>query len=283
VHDNSLFRSPCGRVKNPDPVFTPKLGKSTLPFNEKLMKASVGFTSKFVFSMFVAFARQRGVRHRMPRRDVRKAIEALLQGLCYHYDPLAGRVNVTLTTLAIECGLATESVNLNLAITRATRTLKLLEVLGLITYKTEFCKDLGCNFPTDITFTNDFFNAIEISERALEGVVRERAGWKNRERSKRGLPALSIDEHISEAWGAFRKRFYDYRLKRKRQGEKRAKANRDKERTRQEIENLVRRELSKEIASGAFPAEKNAVFDEVARRVKERLIMSRGNFTRLAA
>ncbi len=39
----------------------------------------------------------------------RRAIDALLQGLCFHYDPLANRVQCSITTLAIECGLATST------------------------------------------------------------------------------------------------------------------------------------------------------------------------------
>ncbi|RAH26356.1 incFII family plasmid replication initiator RepA [Pantoea agglomerans] len=273
--------SPTGLSKNPDPVFTSHPGKSTLPFCEKLMKAASGFTDTFTFKMFVAFARKSGKRRRAPRKSVLKAIEALMQGLGFHFDPLAGKVNVTLTTLAIECGLATESENRNLAITRATRTLRLCKTLGMITYDTEFCADLGCHFPTDITFCTSFLRAIGISERALEGAARSCAGWQNQKRIKMGLPALDFEALVTEAWGSFRKRFYDYRLKRKQQGEKRARAERDSERTRKEIEKLVGNQLTKEISKGLFPADLDAARREVARRVKERMIMSRGNFSRL--
>lgn len=247
------------------------------------MKAAAGFTDSFTFKMFVAFARKSGKRRRAPRKSVLKAIEALMQGLGFHFDPLAGKANVTLTTLAIECGLATESENRNLAITRATRTLRLCKILGMITYNTEFCSDLGCNFPTDITFCEDFLRAIGISERAMEGAARSCAGWENQKRAKKGLPALSLKELADQAWGSFRKRFYDYRLKRKQQGEKRARAERDSVRSRQDIERLVSTQLSKEISKGLFPADLDAAKREVARRVKERMIMSRGNFTRLRA
>ena len=63
----------------------------------------------------------RGLRRRMPPVLHRRAIDALLQGLCFHYDPLANRVQCSITTLAIECGLATESDAGKLSITRATR------------------------------------------------------------------------------------------------------------------------------------------------------------------
>ncbi|EPU3525977.1 plasmid replication initiator RepA, partial [Escherichia coli] len=97
------------QVKNPNPVFTPREGAGTLKFCEKLMEKAVGFTSRFDFAIHVAHARSKGLRRRMPPVLRRRAIDALLQGLCFHYDPLANRVQCSITTLAIECGLATES------------------------------------------------------------------------------------------------------------------------------------------------------------------------------
>lgn len=141
------------QVKNPNPVFTPRKGAGTLKFCEKLMEKAVGFTSRFDFAIHVAHARSRGLRRRMPPVLRRRAIDALLQGLCFHYDPLANRVQCSITTLAIECGLATESGAGKLSITRATRALTFLSELGLITYQTEYDPLIGCYIPTDITFT----------------------------------------------------------------------------------------------------------------------------------
>jgi incFII family plasmid replication initiator RepA len=272
------FRSSC--AKNPNPLFSVKEGKDTLEFNRKLMRLAENFTSKFVFTMLVAFARQRGVRRRMPPADRLKAINALLQGICFHYDPLANRVNVSLTTLAIECGLATEKKKLSIC--RATRALQFLRLLGLITYKTEFCSTLGCNFPTDISFTNEMFRVLGVSDRAVEGAQRSRLSWKNRQRAKQGLAALSFEEARKDAWGAMRGLFYQTRLKRKEQGEIRAQAKRDSEKDRKQIEALVRRQLTTEIAKGAFPADMKAVTEEVALRVKMRMVRSRGQYSRLA-
>jgi incFII family plasmid replication initiator RepA len=88
------------QVKNPNPVFTPREGAGTLKFCEKLMEKAVGFTSRFDFAIHVAHARSRGLRRRMPPVLRRRAIDALLQGLCFHYDPLANRVQCSITTLA---------------------------------------------------------------------------------------------------------------------------------------------------------------------------------------
>ncbi len=102
-----LLQKYYSQVKNPNPVFTPREGAGTLKFCEKLMEKAVGFTSRFDFAIHVAHARSKGLRRRMPPVLRRRAIDALLQGLCFHYDPLANRVQCSITTLAIECGLAT--------------------------------------------------------------------------------------------------------------------------------------------------------------------------------
>ena len=151
VTDAQTLFSHYRQVKNPNPAFTPREGKKTLPFCRKLMAKAEDFTSRFDFSIHVAFLRSLGKRHRMPPLLRRRAIDALLQGLCFHYDPLANRVQCSITTLAIECGLATESGAGKFSITRATRALTFLSELGLITYQTEYDPLIGCNIPTDIS------------------------------------------------------------------------------------------------------------------------------------
>lgn len=271
------------QVKNPDPEFTPREGKKTLPFCRKLMAKAEGFTSHFNFSIHVAFARSVGTRQRMPPLLRRRAIDALLQGLCFHYDPLANRVQRSITNLAIECGLATESKSGNLSITRATRALKFMAELGLITYQTEYDPTIGCNIPTDITFTPVLFSTLEVSEVAVAAARRSRVEWENMLRQKQKLNPLEMDELIAKAWRFVRERFRSYQSERKRYGLKRARARRDTERTRKDIETLVKQQLTREYASGRFIGSLDALKRELARRVKERMLMSRGNnYTRLA-
>ncbi|HBB1191298.1 TPA: incFII family plasmid replication initiator RepA, partial [Escherichia coli] len=264
-------------------VFTPRKGAGTLKFCEKLMEKAVGFTSRFDFAIHVAHARSKGLRRRMPPVLRRRAIDALLQGLCFHYDPLARRVQCSITTLAIECGLATESESGKLSITRATRALKFLAELGLITYQTEYDPTIGCNIPTDITFTPALFAALDISEEAVASARRSRVEWENKLRKKQGLDALGMDELIARAWRFVRERFRSYQAERRAHGMKRARARRDADRTRQDIVTLVKRQLTREIAEGRFRGSLEAVKREIDRRVKERMIMSRNNnYTRLA-
>ncbi|EJJ9669924.1 incFII family plasmid replication initiator RepA [Escherichia coli] len=279
------------QVKNPNPVFTPREGAGTLKFCEKLMEKAVGFTSRFDFAIHVAHARSKGLRRRMPpvlRRRMppvlrRRAIDALLQGLCFHYDPLANRVQCSITTLAIECGLATESAAGKLSITRATRALTFLSELGLITYQTEYDPLIGCYIPTDITFTPALFAALDVSEEAVASARRSRVEWENRQRKKQGLDTLGMDELIAKAWRFVRERFRSYQTELKSRGIKRARARRDANRERQDIVTLVKRQLTREIAEGRFTANREAVKREVERRVKERMILSRNrNYSRLA-
>ncbi len=263
------------QVKNPNPVFTPREGAGTLKFCEKLMEKAVGFSSRFDFAIHVAHARSRGLR--------RRAIDALLQGLCFHYDPLANRVQCSITTLAIECGLATESAAGKLSITRASRALMFLAELELITYQTEYDPLIGCYIPTDITFTPALFAALDVSEDAVAAARRSRVEWENRQRKRQGLDTLGMDELIAKAWRFVRERFRSYQTELKSRGIKRARARRDASRERQDIVTLVKRQLTREISEGRFTANREAVKREVERRVKERMILSRNrNYSRLA-
>lgn len=271
------------QVKNPNPAFTPREGRKTLPFCRKLMSKAEDFTSRFDFAIHVAFMRSLGKRHRMPPLLRRRAIDALLQGLCFHYDPLANRVQRSITNLAIECGLATESKNGNLAITRATRALQFMAELGLITYQTEYDPQIGCNIPTDITFTPALFSALDISDVSVLAARRSRVEWENKQREKQNLPRLGMDELIAKAWRFVRERFRVYQSERKSHGLKRACARRDADRTRKDIVTLVKQQLTREYASGRFTGGLDALKREMDRRVKERMLMSRGNnYTRLA-
>ena len=183
----------------------------------------MGFTSRFDFAIHVAHARSRGLRRRMPPVLRRRAIDALLQGLCFHYDPLANRVQCSITTLAIECGLATESGAGN-SPSPVPPALTFLSELGLITYQTEYDPLIGCYIPTDITFTPALFAALDVSEDAVAAARRSRVEWENKQRKKQGLDALGMDELIARAWRFVRERFRSYQAERRAHGMKRARA-----------------------------------------------------------
>lgn len=279
---DKVLRSTYVQVHNPFPVFTvpfkkgTQTPKRTLPFNIKLMSKVSGFTDTFIFSVLVAATRANGTRKRKPPVLRRRAIDALLQGLCFHYDPLANRVNATMTTLASECGLLTESCNGTLSICRATRALQYLaEELGLITYRTEYDPEIGCYLPTDITFAPRLFEALDVSPEVLESVRKSRAEYLNLQRMKQGKTRINFGELISIAWQAFRKRFREYRLVRKAYGEKRNKSRKEAQLTFRQISERVRKELTKEIAKGLFVSDLPTLRNEIKRRVKERMLLAR--------
>lgn len=165
----------------------------------------------------------------------------------------------------------------------ATRALKFLAELGLITYQTEYDPQIGCNIPTDITFTPALFSALDVSEMAVVAARRSRVEWENLQRKKQQLKPLEMDELIAKAWRFVRERFRSYQAERKSHGRKRDTARRDASRQRHDIETRVRQQLTREYATGRFRGDKEALKREVERRVQERMLLSRGNnYTRLA-
>lgn len=122
------------QVKKPNPVFIPREENVTSPFCLKLMKKAEDFTSGFDFAIYIAFLRSQGKRHRMPPALRRRAIDALLQGMCFYYDLEKNRVQRSVKELALECGLTTTSSNGTLSITKAHRALQFLDEIGLISY-----------------------------------------------------------------------------------------------------------------------------------------------------
>ncbi|ELD2083787.1 incFII family plasmid replication initiator RepA [Enterobacter hormaechei] len=268
------------QVKNPNPEFVPEKGKKTLPFCEKIRDKAVGFTQRVEFQTLIAMAIARGERKRRPPKLRILALEASLQALCHYFNPLANRVGASLTTMSIRCGLATEKKRLS--ITRFTGACQTLKQLNLITYNTEYDKEIGCNIPTDITFTRLMWQVLDVSEEAVAAARRSRIEWENKQREKKGLPRAGADDLISSAWAFVRERFRKYQKSRREHGLKRHRARKDAPRTRKDIEQLVRAQLNKEIAAGRFFGSLDAVRTEIERRVTERMKLSRGGYTRLS-
>ncbi len=73
--------------------------------------------------------------------------------------------------------------------------------LGLITYQTEYDPQIGCNIPTDITFTPALFSALDVSDVAVVAARRSRVEWENQQRKKQNLKPLEMDELIAKAGG----------------------------------------------------------------------------------
>jgi incFII family plasmid replication initiator RepA len=146
------------------------------------MAKAEGFTSVLIFP-FMWRLRSLGKRHRMPPLLRRRAIDATA-GNVFHYDPLANRVQRSITNgHRVWTGHRVQGGNLS--VSRATRALKFLAELGLITYQTEYDPQIGCNIPTDITFTPALFSALDVSEVAVVAARRSRVEWENLQRKSR--------------------------------------------------------------------------------------------------
>lgn len=267
------------QVKNPHPEFVPENGKETLPFCVKIREKATGFTRRVEFQTLVAMSIARGERKRRPPELRMRALEAALQALCHYFNPLANRVGASLTTMSIRCGLATEKKRLS--ITRFTGAVQFMAQLKLLTYNTEYDKEIGCNIPTDITFTPLMWQVLDVSEEAVAAARRSRIEWENKKREKKGLPLAGADELISAAWAFVRERFREYQKSRREHGIKRHRARKDVPRTRKDIELLVRKQLEKEIRDGRFFGSLDAVRTEIQRRLTERMKLSRGHYSRL--
>lgn len=86
------------------------------------MGKAVGGTETFAFDIASACARANG--KRKPSVLRRRAIDALLQGMCFYYDPVSNQVHRSITELAFDCGLARKNTHGHLAIERAVRAIK---------------------------------------------------------------------------------------------------------------------------------------------------------------
>lgn len=267
------------QVKNPFPEFVPEDGKKTLAFCTKLRKKASGFTQRVEFKTLVAMLIARGERKRFPPELRRRGLEAALQALCHFYNPLANRVGASLTTMSILCGLATEKKRLS--IKRFAGAVQFMEQLKMLTYTTEYDKEIGCYIPTDITFTPLMWQVLDVSEEAVASARRSRIEWENKKREEKGLLRVGADELISAAWNFVRERFREYQKSRREHGMKRHRARKDAPRMRKDIELLVRKQLEKEIRGGRFFGGLDAVRTEIQRRVTERMKLSRGHYSRL--
>jgi incFII family plasmid replication initiator RepA len=62
--------------------------------------------------------------------------------------------------------------------------------LGLITYTTEYDPQIGCNIPTDMTFTPALFQALDVSDVAVVAAPESRGGKIN-----------SAKNRVCRSWG----------------------------------------------------------------------------------
>ncbi len=124
------------------------------------MAKADGFSFGFDFAVYVAFACAAGKRRRLPPVLRRRAIDALLQGMLFYYDPVTNSVRRSVFDLAKDCGLTTISPNGSVSAGKATKALKFLdEILGFIVYTPG-------SYPS-VSFTPVLFEAFNLFPQTL--------------------------------------------------------------------------------------------------------------------
>lgn len=284
MKNKQTYQCHSRKAINQNPVFIEPTRHSERPFIRKLVTKVSGWTNSHSFRFILAKARREGVIKRAPVKERIDALGAMLPAMCFHYDALMNRVNSSVATLASQCGLTTKRVHethINTAITRATRALIYLKKLGLITYVSKKCKITGGYFPSDISFTPLFFEMIDVSKAAVQAEIESKQAWVNKKRAKAGLTKLYGAELVAELWNTMRDKFIAYRIARKARGENLARALKDAQRNRKEIQEKVKLQLQKEIIDQRFPADLTLVRAEIERRVNERMKLSRSKAIRI--
>lgn len=284
MKNSGTYQCYSRKAINQNPVFIEPHRHSERPFIRKLINKVDGWANTYNFRFILAKARRSGIIKRAPVKERIDAINALLPAMCFHYDALMNRVNASVATLASECGLTTKrahETHINTAITRATRAIIYLKKIGLVNYFSKKCKITGGYFPSDISFTPLFFEMIDISEAAVQAEIESKQAWINKKRAKAGMRKLYGQELVAELWNEMRDKFIAYRIARKARGEKLARALKDAQRTRKEIQEKVRLQLQKEIIDQRFPADLMQVRAEIERRVNERMKLSRSKAIRI--
>ncbi|MCW0350740.1 plasmid replication initiator RepA [Pantoea ananatis] len=154
--------------KCPEPHFEPAPNLVRPRFCRQLMKRARDLTSGCRFSLILYRMKWQGKRERKPKSDRLRAVFVLLQGLCFYYDPRTNIVQRSLTGLAMDCGLATESENGVISISRASRALYSLE------YEFEYIvRGTGDDGDFRIFFTPALFQALRIRPDHLRAARRK--------------------------------------------------------------------------------------------------------------
>ncbi len=173
------------RVKNPNPVFTPREGAGTLKFCEKLMEKRWA-SAPVLISLFM---------WRMPVRVVcvdachRCCVDGLLMRCCRGCVSIMTRWPTASSVPSPRWPLSRtgDRVRCRKILHHPGHpALTFLSELGLITYQTEYDPLIGCYIPTDITFTLALFAALDVSEDAVAAARRSRVVWENKQRKSRG-------------------------------------------------------------------------------------------------
>lgn len=157
-----------------------KTDKSDLsPFCRKLMARAEGFVYGYDFFIHCVFVSGKGKKYRKPNVRRLQAIDALLQAMCYWYDPATNSVMRTVSQLAEDCGLLSVSAAGTRSVSRASRTIQsMADEYGLIICHHTSQHDTDRRIHAGIWFTPELLSALKISPREWSA-ARHRAEKQN--------------------------------------------------------------------------------------------------------
>lgn len=115
----------------------------------------------------------------------RKAINAAFVSILYFVNIVSREVHASAEQLADLCGLSTTSAAGNKSITRLTRALVMMKLLGLVKYKRRFDRVSRKYFPAEIVVTDLFIELAGISPEAWQKAVDKKLNYYNAKNSKR--------------------------------------------------------------------------------------------------
>lgn len=142
------------------PHFTPASDIIRPRFCQQLMKKANGYVFSYHFNIRIYLQCARGERRKKPRVEFLQAINSLLQGMCFYYNPLTNGVDRSVSQLANECGLTSTAASGAVSISRASRALQALEnEFGFIVRDLPATRQDAWQF----YFTPAFFEALKVS------------------------------------------------------------------------------------------------------------------------
>lgn len=243
-------------VHNPNPKFSaPVHHAHKLPF---VLQGAINNTSARDLTHDVVFyANLPPERQRRIYEARRKAINAAITGILYFVNIVSREVHASAEQLADLCGLSTVSAAGNKSITRLTRALVMMKVLGLVKYKRRFDRISRKYFPAEIVVTDTFIELVGISPEAWQKAVDQKLNYYNARNSKRlgkaiteaDYARIARQERLEQAWS---RRKTEREIRAKKKAAERAERI-AKEQGEDELHNLVKSQVSKEFRDGLHP------------------------------
>ncbi|OAG95557.1 plasmid replication initiator RepA [Salmonella enterica] len=243
-------------VCNADPKFqVPKHHTHKLPF--VLSDALQRLEGRDLTCEIAFYVNQPATRKRRINEHRRRAINAVIAALLHHTNIISKRVLASAEALADFCGLSTVSKAGNKSITRCTRALAQLKLLGFINYERRWDRVNKQYWPAKIEIRDQMLETVGITDSAWRRAVSQKLNYFNAKNSKKIQKAVTeaeyknivIQEQMEHVW---QQRKTAREIKAKQKAAARA-ARLAKEKGDAELRHQLTREVSQEFADGLYP------------------------------